>query len=126
MCLGFEGSTAMLSSLWGRLVLSQFIRMFPPPRSLPSVHEDLVIVPIPDTVGSLKKSAADANIPDIAGPLNWVCFALATGTTPKADVAVRAIRRRAVAIMTYLRLLKKESSALLVAIIFGFYVTRTA
>jgi len=53
-------------------------------------------------------------------------LALATGTTPKADVAVRAIRRRAVAMMVYLRLLKKESSSLLVAIIFGFYVTRTA
>src|SRR6266436_1341050 len=121
MCLGFVGSTAMLSSLCGRLVLSQFIRMFPPPRSEPSVHEDLVIVPIPDTVGSLRKSAADENIPDIAGPLNCVCFALAMGTTARADVAVRAIRRRAVATTAYLRLLKKESSAILVAIIFGPY-----
>src|SRR5712691_11949323 len=118
MCLGFVGSTAMLSSLWGRLVLSQFIRMFPPPRSVPSVHEDIVIVPIPDTVGSLSKSAADENIPDIAGPLNCVCLALATGTMPKAEEAVRAIRKRAVAIMAYLRLLKKESGAIFVAIIF--------
>jgi hypothetical protein len=86
----------------------------------------MVTVPIPGAVGSLRKSAADENIPDIAGPLNCVCLALATGTMPKAEEAVRAIRRRAVAIIEYLRLLKKESGAIFVAIIFEFYQTGIA
>ena len=50
-------------------MLSQFTRMFPPPRSVPSVHDAKVIWPTPGV--SLEKSAAEANIPDNGGPLNW-------------------------------------------------------
>src|SRR6266705_6305234 len=69
MWLALAESTAMVTSLWGRLIASQFIRMFPPPRSVPSVQVALSAVPIPGV--SLEKSAASARSPEIGGPLYW-------------------------------------------------------
>src|SRR5207244_9664216 len=57
----------MLISLCGKMIESQFIRMFPPPRSVPSVQTDLSMVPMP--AESLEKSVAEADNPVRGGPL---------------------------------------------------------
>src|SRR6266704_6462127 len=93
MWLGFAGSTAMLISLCGRLMASQFIRMFPPARSVPSVQVALSIVPIPGV--SLEKSAAEARSPEIGGPLYWEgggLELLARAVGANVAVRVRAVR----------------------------------
>src|SRR2546425_12945386 len=94
MWLALAGSTAMATSLWGRLMESQFIRMFPPPRSVPSVQVALSAVPIPGV--SLEKSAAAARSPEIGGPLYWggggLAF-LASAVGASVAVRVRAVRR---------------------------------
>src|SRR6266705_3092313 len=88
MWLGFAGSTAMLISLCGRSMASQFIRMFPPPRSVPSVHVALSMVPIPGV--SPEKSAAEARSPEIGGPLYWAGGGLEfLASAVGASVAVR-------------------------------------
>ncbi len=94
MWLGFAGSTAMLISLCGRSMASQFIRMFPPPRSVPSVHVALSMVPIPGV--SPEKSAAEARSPEIGGPLYWAGGGLeflASAVGASVAVRVRAVRR---------------------------------
>src|SRR2546428_14084949 len=94
MWLALAGSTAMVTSLWGRLMESQFIRMFPPPRSVPSVQVALSAVPIPGV--SLEKSAAAARSPEIGGPLYWggggLAF-LASAVGARVVVRVWAVRR---------------------------------
>src|SRR5712691_11807807 len=93
MWLGFAGSTAMLISLWGRLIASQFIRMFPP-RSVPSMQVALSTVPIPGV--SPEKSAAEARSPEIGGPLYWGGGGLeflARAVGASVAVRVRAVTR---------------------------------
>src|SRR6266581_707743 len=94
MWLGFAGSTAILISLCGRLMASQFIRMFPPPKSVPSVQVALSMVPTPGV--SPEKSAAEARSPEIGGPLNCGgggLEVLARAVGASVTVRVRAVRR---------------------------------
>src|SRR5712691_12856190 len=94
MWLALAGSTAIVISLWGKLMASQFIRMFPPPRSVPSVHVALSIVPIPGV--SLEKSAAEARSPEVGGPLYWGGGGLeflARAVGASVAVRVRAVTR---------------------------------
>jgi len=67
--------------------------MFPPPRSVPSVQVALSTVPIPGV--SLEKSAAEARIPEIGGPLyrgGGGLEALARAVGASVAVRVRAVR----------------------------------
>src|SRR5712692_12028447 len=110
MWLGFAGSTAIVISLWGRLIASQFIRMFPPPRSVPSVQVALSMVPIPGV--SPEKSAAEARSPEIGGPLYWDGGGLeflASAVGASAAVRVRAVRRATRIMLFFLTMISPEN-----------------
>ena len=110
MWLGFVGSIAIVTSLWGRLIASQFIRMFPPPKSVPSVQVALSTVPIPGV--SPEKSAAEARSPEIGGPLYWEGGGLeflASAVGASVAVSVRAVRRATRMILFLLTMFSPEN-----------------